>query len=47
MTALGSLGTLAGVIWFSAILSRYESPKRFGALTIRRAFIGGNPGRGA
>ncbi len=39
LTAIGSLGTLAGVIWLSANRSGYESPRRFAALTIRRAFI--------
>ena len=39
LTAIGSLGTLAGVIWLSAIRSGYKSPRRFSALTIRRVFI--------
>ena len=39
LTAIGSLGTLAGVIWLSAIRSGYKFPQRYGPLTIRRAFI--------
>ena len=39
LTAIGSLGTLAGVIWLSAIRSGFEFPRRYGPLTIRRALI--------
>ena len=39
LTAVGSLGTLAGVIWLSAIRSGFEFPRRYGPLTIRRALI--------
>ena len=39
LTAIGSLGTLAGVICLSAIRSGYKIPQRYGPLTVRRAFI--------
>ena len=39
LTAIGSLGTLVGVIWLSAIRSGYESPRRYGPLTIRQVVI--------
>ena len=39
LTAIGSLGTLAGVVWLSAIRSGYESPRRYGRLTIRQVVI--------
>ena len=39
LTAIGSLGTLGGVIWLSAIRSGYKSPRRYGPLTVRRVVI--------
>ena len=39
LTAIGSLTTLAGLIWVSAARSGNESPRRFGPRTIRQAVI--------
>ena len=39
LTVIDSLGTLAGVTWLSAIRSGFDSPRRYGPLTIRQTVI--------
>ena len=39
LTAIGSVGALAGLVWLRAIRSGFEFPRRYGTLNSRRAVI--------